>query len=101
MGRPAPFRGRARVEGIRGAADRVEGTGVPGSRAGERRSEGEVATAVPERTYGAPQQIQPTRLGDYLEVMSKAVFQTGISWRVVDAKWPGIREAFQNFDQRA
>ena len=57
--------------------------------------------AEPERTYGAPQQIQPTRLGDYLEVMSKAVFQTGISWRVVDAKWPGIREAFHNFDHQA
>jgi DNA-3-methyladenine glycosylase I len=26
------------------------------------------------------------------------MFQTGISWRVVDAKWPGIREAFSGFD---
>jgi hypothetical protein len=31
----------------------------------------------------APKQIKPRRLGDYLEVMSKAVFQTGISWKVV------------------
>ena len=33
--------------------------------------------------------------------MSKAVFQSGISWRVVDAKWPGIREAFRNFQPLA
>jgi 3-methyladenine DNA glycosylase Tag len=45
-----------------------------------------------------PEQIEPASLGDYLEIMSKAVFQSGISWRVVDAKWPGIREAFQAFD---
>ena len=46
----------------------------------------------------APERIQPTSLADYLEVMSKAVFQTGISWRVVESKWPGIREAFLTFD---
>lgn len=26
------------------------------------------------------------------------MFQTGISWRVVDTKWPGIRAAFHDFD---
>lgn len=46
----------------------------------------------------APAQVDATRLGDYLEVMSKAVFQSGMSWRVVDAKWPGIRDAFRGFD---
>ena len=46
----------------------------------------------------APEQIQPQSLGDYLEVMSKAAFQAGISWRVVEAKWTGIREAFHGFD---
>jgi 3-methyladenine DNA glycosylase Tag len=25
------------------------------------------------------------------------VFQAGISWRVVDAKWPGITKAFHGF----
>ena len=47
---------------------------------------------------GAPEQIKPKVLGDYLEVMSKAVFQTGISWRVVDNKWAGIRDALRGFD---
>lgn len=45
-----------------------------------------------------PEQIQPASLDDYLAVMSKAVFQSGMSWRVVEAKWPGIQEAFENFD---
>jgi len=51
--------------------------------------------------HRAPEKIQPTSLADYLEVMSKAVFQTGISWRVVENKWPGIREAFHAFDAGA
>lgn len=45
-----------------------------------------------------PQQITPTKLGDYLEVLSKAVFESGMSWRIVEAKWPGFREAFDGFD---
>jgi len=45
----------------------------------------------------APKQIRPKRLNDYLEVMSKAVFQTGISWRVIESKWPGFKEAFFDF----
>ena len=53
---------------------------------------------MPELT--PPQQIEPASLDDYLEVMSKAVFQSGMSWRVVESKWPGIRDAFLNFDAR-
>lgn len=45
-----------------------------------------------------PEQIKPTSLDDYLEVMSKAVFQSGMSWKVVEAKWETTREAFDNFD---
>lgn len=46
----------------------------------------------------APTRIEPKSLDDYLEVMSKAVFQSGMSWKVVEAKWPGIRKAFHDFD---
>lgn len=46
----------------------------------------------------APTQIRPKGLADYLDVLSKAAFQSGISWQVVEAKWPGTREAFRNFD---
>ena len=48
----------------------------------------------------APKQIKPESLNDYLDVMSKAVFQSGISWQVVEAKWPGTQEAFLGFDVR-
>lgn len=47
---------------------------------------------------GPPEQITPTSLDDYLEVLSKAVFQSGISWKVVENKWPGTRQAFKSFD---
>ncbi len=49
----------------------------------------------------APEQVEPKGLSDYLEVMSKAVFQAGISWKVVESKWPGLREAFRGFDPEA
>lgn len=40
----------------------------------------------------------PRDLSGYLESMTRIVFSSGMSWRVVDAKWPGIREAFKEFD---
>ncbi len=46
----------------------------------------------------APSQIEPDGLADYLEVLTKAVFQSGMSWRVVEAKWDGFCEAFAAFD---
>jgi len=45
----------------------------------------------------APPQISPQNLGDYLEIMTKSVFQSGISWKVVESKWPTIKEAFHDF----
>ena len=45
-----------------------------------------------------PDKINPSRLGDYLEIMTRAVFQSGMSWKVVNSKWPDIQEAFQGFD---
>ena len=44
-----------------------------------------------------PEQIKPQSLDDYLDVMSKAVFQSGMSWKVVETKWPSTREAFHDF----
>ena len=40
----------------------------------------------------------PKDLSGYLDALARVMFQTGISWRVVDAKWPGIRAAFHDFD---
>ena len=46
----------------------------------------------------APTRIEPQELGDYLDAMSKAVFQSGMSWKVVEGKWDTTREAFHDFD---
>ncbi len=46
----------------------------------------------------APARINPQSPGDYLEIMSKVVFQSGMSYKIVETKWPGIREAFHGFD---
>lgn len=34
----------------------------------------------------------------WLATMARGIFQAGISWKVVDAKWPGIEDAFGGFD---
>jgi 8-hydroxy-5-deazaflavin:NADPH oxidoreductase len=34
----------------------------------------------------------------FFDHLSRSVFEAGISWRVVKAKWDGIREAFHGFD---
>ncbi len=54
-------------------------------------------------TVRAPRAAAPPRHvpgGDngYFEVLTKAVFQAGMPWRVIDAKWPGFRAAFHGFD---
>jgi 3-methyladenine DNA glycosylase Tag len=46
---------------------------------------------------GPPPQITPKSPDDYLEQLSKPVFQAGINWRVVNAKWPGIKKGFHDF----
>lgn len=48
--------------------------------------------------HTAPERISPQSLDDYLEVMSKSIFQTGISWNVVERKWPDIRAAMEEFN---
>jgi 3-methyladenine DNA glycosylase Tag len=50
------------------------------------------------REYGAPAQVDDPTPADYLEVITKAVFQSGMSWDVIEAKWAGFREAFAGFD---
>lgn len=47
---------------------------------------------------GAPKQIKINSLDDYLETMSKVVFQSGMSWKLIENKWPEIRKAMDNFD---
>ncbi len=45
-----------------------------------------------------PPQIDAKSLRDYVEMMSRAIFSAGLSWRVIEAKWPGSVKAFDEFD---
>jgi 3-methyladenine DNA glycosylase Tag len=47
---------------------------------------------------GHKQPRPPKDLSGYLDALARVMFQAGISWRVVEAKWPGIRQAFNNFE---
>lgn len=46
---------------------------------------------------GIPLKIEPENLSDYLAVMSKAVFQAGLSWESIDKRWPAFVQAFNGF----
>jgi DNA-3-methyladenine glycosylase I len=35
---------------------------------------------------------------DYFERMSRVIFMSGLNWRTLEKKWPGIRKAFVDFD---
>ncbi len=45
-----------------------------------------------------PPVVAPVRLGDYLAVMTRAVFQTGLSWRQIALHWRAYERAFDGFD---
>lgn len=74
------------------------------------RSFDDILTIAAERKGGVPAVMAeiPQPLGadalaaipdrDWLAAIARGVFQAGISWKVVDNKWPGITEAFHDFD---
>ncbi len=45
-----------------------------------------------------PKQITPTKLADYLEILTKTAFEPGLNWQVIEHKWPGFQAAFHGFD---
>lgn len=46
----------------------------------------------------SPEEIAAIPDSDWLAQMARGIFQAGISWKVVENKWPGINEAFEGFD---
>jgi len=47
---------------------------------------------------GAPRQISATGPADQFEVLTRAVFNAGMTWRVVQARWAAIADALADFD---
>lgn len=48
-----------------------------------------------------PDVIDPASAADYFEVMTRAVFQAGVSWKQIAVHWDAYRAAFANFDPAA
>lgn len=40
---------------------------------------------------------RPPNDNAYLENMTRIIFQAGLSWKLIDKKWPSFRKAFRNF----
>lgn len=49
----------------------------------------------PERI---PRVIATPALNDHLEVMTRAIFQAGLSWAFIESRWEAFRAAFEGFD---
>lgn len=49
-------------------------------------------------SYEIPPRQKPANDDGYFEQLTKAVFQAGFSWQVVNNKWPNFQRAFDNFD---
>ena len=54
---------------------------------------------MPERPgFEIPPRAIPADDDGYFEQMTRAVFQAGFSWQVVNDKWPNFQKAFDGFD---
>ena len=49
-------------------------------------------------SYEIPPRQRPADDNGYFEQLTKAVFQAGFSWKVVNNKWPNFQRAFDGFD---
>jgi len=53
-----------------------------------------------ERTRKNHPRIANPVLSDHLAVMTRAIFQAGVSWAQIDGQWERLLEAFERFDPR-
>jgi 3-methyladenine DNA glycosylase Tag len=47
-----------------------------------------------------PERIERPTPADYLAIMSRAIFQAGLSWKLIDSKWDAYLRLFDGFDPR-
>jgi len=57
-----------------------------------------IKTRKPTPPEQIPRVIAAPTLDDHLEVMTRAIFQAGLSWALIDARWDAFRTAFENFN---
>jgi hypothetical protein len=53
--------------------------------------------AKPTAPEKIPRVIDAPTLDDHLEVMTRAIFQAGLSWAFIESRWATFRPAFDNF----
>src|SRR5579864_1669076 len=53
-----------------------------------------------KRPVNIPKRLGRCTLTDYLAVMSRAVFQAGLSWAAIDRQWNALCAAFDDFDPK-
>jgi len=51
-----------------------------------------------QRLIEVPPKVSPQDDSGYLEELTKAIFRSGFSWRVVREKWDNFRRGFDGFD---
>ena len=54
----------------------------------------------PVEAWVIPDQVLKPKLSDYLEVMSKAVFQAGLSWAAIARNWDAYIAAYDKFEPK-
>jgi hypothetical protein len=45
-----------------------------------------------------PRVVDGATLNDHLEIITRAIFQAGLSWAIIAARWPAFLVAFEQFD---
>lgn len=45
-----------------------------------------------------PERIENPTLADYLALMSRAIFQAGLSWKLIESRWEGYLRLFDGFE---
>jgi 3-methyladenine DNA glycosylase Tag len=56
---------------------------------------------VSERSWSPPKWMyrnrRPPNDDAYFENMARVIFLAGLSWKIIDKKWPNFKKAFKNF----
>jgi 3-methyladenine DNA glycosylase Tag len=45
-----------------------------------------------------PERIENPNLADYLALLSRAIFQAGLSWKLIESRWDDYLRLFDGFD---